>query len=395
MRRQDGPTRCRPFDRDMTETSASFTSAQDGTAFVLTVTGNWSVQHIVTLDNKLRALAPPEGRCDRLVIDLGGVTRLDTAGAWLLHRTAQAFVQAGIAADFKELTDKYDMLIREVGGYDHPALPKARGPSLYEEIVGEIGRNLVTAVQEVQGLLGFFGEVVRALGRALLRPRRLRLVPLMHHMERAGFDALPIVCLITFLIGGVLAQQGAVQLRRFGADIFTVNMVAITFLREIGILLTAIIVAGRSGSAFAAEIGSMKMREEIDAMRTLGLDPVELLMLPRVLALIITLPLLTYIADLVGLLGGGLVVWVMLDMSPGVYLIRLRDATVFWTFGVGLLKAPFMALVIALIGCYSGMKVTGSAESVGQQTTQAVVKSIFVVIILDALFAMFFTAVGI
>lgn len=379
----------------MIETSASFTSAQEGTAFVLTIMGNWSVQHVEALDGRLRTLVPPEGRCDRLVIDLGGVTRLDTAGAWLLHRTAHSFIQAGARADFKGLTDAHDVLIKEVSGYDHPVIIEEIKVSAYEETVGEIGRNLMTAVQEVRGLLGFFGETIRGFGRALVRPRRFRFVPLVHHMERAGFDALPVVCLITFLIGGVLAQQGAVQLRRFGADIFTVNMVAITFLREIGLLLTAIIVAGRSGSAFAAEIGSMKIREEIDAMRTLGLDPIEMLMLPRVLALIIMLPFLTFVADFMGLLGGGLAVWVMLDMSPGVYLIRLREATVFWTFGVGLLKAPFMALVIALIGCYSGMKVTGSAESVGQQTTQAVVKSIFVVIVLDALFAMFFTAIGI
>ena len=245
------------------------------------------------------------------------------------------------------------------------------------------------------GLAGLFGQILEALWGTLKMPPRLRITALVSHMERAGFDALPIVALMTFLIGAVLAQQGAVQLQRFGAEVYTVNMVAITFLREIGILLTAIIVAGRSGSAFAAEIGSMKMREEIDAMRALGLSPIETLVLPRTLALIFTLPLLAFLGDIMGIVGGGVAVWVLLDMPPAVYAMRLQEASDFWTFGVGMVKAPFMALVIALIGCHAGLQVAGSAESVGRQTTLAVVKSIFMVIILDALFAMFFTAMDI
>ena len=244
-------------------------------------------------------------------------------------------------------------------------------------------------------MLGFIGAVIVTLGRTVANPRRFRMIPFVHHMEKSGFDALPLVCLLTFLIGAVVAQQGAVQLRQFGAEVFTVNLIAIIFLREVGLLLTAIIVAGRSGSAFTAEIGSMKMREEIDAMRTLGLDPMEMLVLPRVAALTVTLPLLTFIADIMGLIGGGFVVFFMLDMSPGVYISRVQDAVDFWTFGVGLVKAPFMASVIALVGCRAGLAVTGSAESVGAMTTSSVVRSIFLVIILDALFAMFFTAVGI
>ena len=243
--------------------------------------------------------------------------------------------------------------------------------------------------------LAFFGLVISTLGRAIRNPRRLRLIPLVHHMEKAGLDALPIVALMTFLIGAVIAQQGAVQLQKLGAEVYTVNLVAIVFLREVGLLLTAIIVAGRSGSAFTAEIGSMKMREEVDAMRTLGLDPVEMLVVPRVLALVITLPLLTFVGDIVGLIGGGVAVGTMLDTTPDAYLVQLRAASGFWTFGVGLLKAPFMALVIAMIGCRAGLNVTGSAESVGRQTTSSVVQSIFMVIVLDAAFAIFFTGVGI
>ena len=379
----------------MTKTSpASLEISAVGDMLRVSVAGDWSVRYATALDDQLRALRAADAR-QGVVFDLTRLTRLDTAGAWMLYRTAEVFVRAGIAPDFDGLTAEHDMLLKEVAAHEYPIMPRVRDFSLYGQIAGDIGRNLVSVGLEARGMIGFFGETLVALGRAIRSPRRLRLVPLAHHMEKAGFDALPIVCLITFLIGGVLAQQGAIQLRRFGADIFTVNLVAITFLREIGILLTAIIVAGRSGSAFTAEIGSMKMREEIDAMRTLGLDPMEMLMLPRILALVVMLPFLTFIADIMGLLGGGLVLWGMLDMSPGVYMIRLREASEFWTFGVGILKAPFMALVIALIGCYSGMKVTGSAESVGQQTTQSVVKSIFVVIVLDALFAIFFTAMDI
>lgn len=357
--------------------------------------GDWSAQHVVSIDADLREATQSNEPVSKVVFDLTGLRRLDTSGAWLIYRTAESFVRAGTTPDFVGLTDEFDAMLHEVAAHDRAAAPPVQHVSAYTQVAGEIGDSLIMAGHEVQGLVGFFGESLVALGRGLINPKRIRLVPLMHHMEKAGFDALPIVSLLTFLVGAVLAQQGAVQLRRFGADVFTVNMVSISFLREIGILLVAIIVAGRSGSAFTAEIGSMKMREEIDAMRTLGLDPFEMLVLPRVLALIIVLPFLTFVGDIMGLFGGGVVAWTMLDMSPGVYIVRVREAVDFWTFGVGILKAPFMALVIALIGCYSGMKVTGSAESVGQQTTQSVVKSIFVVIVLNALFAIFFTAMGI
>ena len=193
----------------------------------------------------------------------------------------------------------------------------------------------------------------------------------------------------------VLAYQGATQLQQFGAEVFVVDLVAISVLREIGILLTAIIIAGRSGSAFTAQIGSMKVNEEVDAMRTLGLDPIEVLVLPRVLALLITLPLLTFIADLMGLLGGGLMAWVTLDISPAVFIERLNQSVSLWSFFVGLIKAPVFAFIIAMIGCFEGLKVVGSAESVGQRTTRAVVEAIFLVIVFDAIFSIFFAFVGV
>ncbi|MCE7999890.1 MAG: ABC transporter permease [Rhodobiaceae bacterium] len=313
----------------------------------------------------------------------------------MLHRTSEQLRVAGLRVSYRGETPEIRTLLDVAEGYRFGFNLRLPSPPAYIQLANRVGATLISVANEVRGLLGFFGLLLEVLWRTVKHPSRLRVVPLVHHMERAGLDALPIVCLMTFLIGGVLAQQGAVQLQKFGAEVFTVNMVAITFLREIGILLTAIIVAGRSGSAFTAEIGSMKMREEVDAMRTLGLDPMDMLVVPRVLALVIMLPLLTFVADIMGLVGGALMVWQMLDTSPGVFIVRLSEAADFWTFGVGILKAPFMALVIAMIGCYAGMRVTGSAESVGVQTTRSVVQSIFMVIVLDALFAVFFTAIGI
>ena len=379
------------------ETSGTATLETEETeaGYLVRAGGVWTVRFVRGLDAPLRDLMPKRTRGRDAVIDLTGLSRLDTAGAWMLHRTSEQLRVAGLRVSYRGETSEFRTLLNVVATQRSGFELRLPAAPFFQQLAEKIGGLIVTAGHEVRGLVGFFGLLLQALWRTIKHPSRLRLVPFVHHMERTGFDALPIVCLITFLIGGVLAQQGAVQLQRFGAEIFTVNLVAITFLREIGILLTAIIVAGRSGSAFTAEIGSMKMREEVDAMRTLGLDPMDMLVVPRVLALIVMLPLLTFIADMMGLLGGAMVVWQMQGTSPGIFIVRLKEAADFWTFGVGMIKAPFMALVIAMIGCYSGLKVTGSAESVGLETTRSVVKSIFMVIVLDALFAIFFTTMGI
>lgn len=357
--------------------------------------GDWSIAHLDPVDRQLRALVAKPGEAKRAVIDFGGIARFDTAAAAILGRTAALLEEQGVAVELEGVTETQRLLLDKIDscGMPEPAHPPLL--PLHIQIVAKIGETTRDVGTEAMAMLDFIGAVIAAIGRTIVNPRRFRLIPFVHHMEKAGFDALPLVCLLTFLIGAVVAQQGAVQLQQFGAEVFTVNLIAIIFLREVGLLLTAIIVAGRSGSAFTAEIGSMKMREEIDAMRTLGLDPMDMLVVPRVAALTVTLPLLTFIADIMGLIGGGIVVQVMLDMSPGVYIARVQEAVDFWTFGVGLIKAPFMAGVIALVGCRAGLSVTGSAESVGAMTTRSVVRSIFLVIILDALFAMFFTAVGI
>lgn len=373
---------------------ASYTVETEHDILRLEAKGDWSIASVTLLDADLRRLAEPRPGLREVVIDLSALIRLDTSGAFVLDRTAAQFQSHGLRPRFEGMREEHRLLIDKVAELQSPPAVRAEPVPAFEEILERIGATVRKFGQEALSLLEFLGAVVSALGEVIRSPRKLRLVPLVHHMEKAGFDALPLICLLTFLIGAVIAQQGAAQLKQFGADIFTVNLITIIFMREVGLLLTAIIVAGRSGSAFTAEIGSMKMREEIDAMRTLGLDPMQMLILPRILALIVVLPLLTFVADIMGLIGGGLVATLQLGMSPEVYIERMRDAAVFWTFGVGILRAPFMALAIGLIGCRAGLDVTGSAESVGTQTTRSVVMSIFLVIVLDALFAMFFTAVG-
>jgi phospholipid/cholesterol/gamma-HCH transport system permease protein len=258
-----------------------------------------------------------------------------------------------------------------------------------------LGRKAVAALRMTLSMLGFLGQVVATIIGLFLRPGRIRWTAIAHHMQQVGLNAVPIVSLMAFLIGVVLAFQGAAQLRQFGAEVFVVDLIAISILRELGILLTAIIVAGRSGSAFTAAIGSMKMREEIDAMRTLGLDPVEVLVAPRVIALILMLPVLGIIANFAGLVGGALMSWIELGVSPGVFQSRLVSNTGVWHFGVGLVKAPFFALIIGIVGCYEGLQVKGNAESLGHLTSTSVVLSIFLVIAADAMFSIFFAMVGV
>jgi len=257
------------------------------------------------------------------------------------------------------------------------------------------GRRVTQTSHTAIAIVGFLGEVVAALARLIAHPSRIRWISLAHHMQQVGLNAVPIVALMAFLIGVVLAFQGAVQLRQFGAEVFVVDLIAISVLRELGILLTAIIVAGRSGSAFTAAIGAMKMREEIDALRSLGLDPVTILVVPRVLALVLMLPVLGVIANFAGLFGGALMSWIELGVSPGVFQARLVANTDVWHFGVGIIKAPFFALIIGVVGCFEGMQVKGDAESLGQLTSTSVVLSIFLVIAADALFSVFFAIVGV
>jgi len=329
------------------------------------------------------------------VIDLARVAKFDTAGAWAVVTLERRLQDAGMSPEIAGASplqnDLIDTLRRNMltdGTID------AATPSL-ADLLEKLGRKSVSATQKTLSIIGFLGRVVATILGLFLRPSRIRWTAIVHHMHQVGLNAVPIVSLMAFLIGVVLAFQGAAQLRQFGAEVFVVDLIAISILRELGILLTAIIVAGRSGSAFTAAIGSMKMREEIDAMRTLGLDPVEVLVAPRVIALIVMLPILGIIANFAGLLGGALMSWVELGVSPGVFQSRLVSNTDVWHLGVGLIKAPFFALIIGVVGCFEGMQVKGNAESLGHLTSTSVVLSIFLVITADALFSIFFAVLEI
>ena len=336
----------------------------------------------------VEGLELPTEPADR--IDLSRVDRLDTAGAWSVVSLERRLEKEGHAPTIQGATvlqaDLIDIL-RQNMPVEGLETPKQR---TITDQLERVGRETVSWTQKTIGIVGFLGQVVATLLSLVVHPTRIRWTAIAHHMQQVGLNAVPIVSLMAFLIGVVLAFQGSAQLRQFGAEVFVVDLIAISMLRELGILLTAIIVAGRSGSAFAAAIGSMKMREEIDAMRALGLDPIAILVAPRVLALMLMLPILGVIANFSGLIGGALMSWIELGVSPGVFQSRLASNTGIWHLGVGLIKAPFFALIIGIVGCFEGIQVEGNAESLGRRTSTSVVLAVFLVIAADAFFSVFF-----
>ena len=366
---------------------------RDGATWVLTAGGRWTTGAVAALDARLRAIEPGEAASVR--VDLGGLEALDTAGAWLVHRTMRELEARGLAVELTGGRADDLSLIETVARNVAPCPPPPRRVGAVVATIARTGAGTIFVFKEFTDLVNFLGLTVIVAMRALAHPSRIRVVPLVAQMERVGLNAMPIVGLISFLVGVVLTYQGADQLARFGAQIFTVNLVGIGVLREMGVLLTAIIVAGRSGSAFTAQIGTMKVNEEVDAMRTIGLDPMEVLVLPRLFALMLTLPLLTFYADIMGLLGGAVMVTLTLDISFFQFARQLNAEVPMWSLWVGLIKAPVFAFVIAMVGCFEGLKVSGSAESVGRQTTRAVVEAIFLVIVLDAMFSILFSVLGI
>jgi phospholipid/cholesterol/gamma-HCH transport system permease protein len=368
-----------------------------GTTFRLIASGAWTVAEATALDVALKRLRVPIPPTPEFTgeMDIAGIAEIDTAGALLLQRTAASWEAGGLRTRYAGATDSFRILIEEVqrrGNTTRPTIEK-QGP--FRTMVDDVTKAFWGVWADTVQLTSFLGEVTAAFWRMVAQPWRFRPTSFVHHLDHAGLRAVPIIGLICFLIGAVVMQQGVVQLKPFGAEPFAVNMVAILALREVGILLTAIMVAGRSGSAFTAEIGSMKMREEIDAMRTLGIDPMDTLVLPRILALIVALPLLTFLGDITGLIGGGVMAKAVLGLDVANYMDKLREAVDFKHFMAGMIKAPFAALIIGLVGCLEGLKVEGSAESLGKHVTSAVVKSIFLVIILDAIFAMFLSGIGV
>jgi len=357
----------------------------------LAILGDWTLAHYTALKREVeRAAAPLDGE---QAIDLDGLGELDTAGAGLLVELlgVRRVMQLRSGRLPSERLALLQLVAAALDGPPTPAEPKTSGLA---DVLADIGRTLVNLWNQQKTLLGFIGLTLQMLFVTLWRPRRWRLTSLTAHIERTGLDAVPIVALLTFLVGAVVAFLGATVLADFGASIYTVNLVAFAFLREFGVLLAAILLAGRTASAFAAQIGAMKANEEIDAIRALGLNPVELLVLPRVLAMLITLPVLTFVGMLCGIVGGLVVCALALDISPAMFFTILQRDISLNHFLVGLGKAPLFAFLIAVIGCLEGFKASGSAQSVGEHTTSSVVQSIFVVILLDAIAALFFMEMG-
>jgi len=368
------------------------TTHEDG--LTLTAAGPWTGAHAAALERLVDAAAAQAGQARRMTIDMAGVEALDTLGAWLLERLLRGANGHPRQAELARLPERYRGLFEEVRGVNRR--PPSTRPRLNRLLAGldAVGRATVGFKDDFAAFLDMFGAIGAATARVLVHPSRLRLTSAVHHLGRVGWQAVPIILLITFLIGCIISQQGIFHFRKFGADAYVVDMLGILILREIGVLIVSIMVAGRSGSAYTAELGSMKMREEIDALRTMGFDPVEILILPRVIALVIALPILAFLGSMAALYGGGLVAWLYGGMSPGIFIARLREAISVTHFEVGMIKAPFMALVIGIVACSEGLRVKGSAESLGTQTTTSVVKSIFLVIVLDGLFAIFFASIG-
>jgi phospholipid/cholesterol/gamma-HCH transport system permease protein len=375
-------------------TAPELTAMPSGDVLELRPAGSWIATNVMTLEALSDAVTPQLDRSKTVKLDMAGVRELDTLGAWLLEKMSRRASSAGHHAEMVGVADNYAGLIEEVRQVNrrNPAPAPVQNPVLTK--INDVGRSAVGATEDLAVFLQMLGSLFVALFGTLRRPRSLRLTSLLYQLYRVGWQAIPIIVLITFLIGAIIAQQGIFHFRKFGADSYVVDMVGILVLRELGVLIVAIMVAGRSGSAYTAELGSMKMREEIDALSTMGLDPVEVLILPRVIALICALPILSFIGSMAALYGGGLVAWFYGGMGPAIFIARLHDAVSITHFEVGLIKAPFMALVIGIVACSEGLRVKGSAESLGKQTTTSVVKSIFLVIVLDGLFAIFFASIG-
>jgi phospholipid/cholesterol/gamma-HCH transport system permease protein len=364
----------------------------DGARLKLAGTGDWVAKNARALQATIEAETKRAG-IKEVAIDMGAVEHLDTFGAWLLEKLTRTFADRGAATKVTGLKEDYVRLVDEVHGVQLEK-PATAGVNQLLYAVAAVGQSIVSVGATFGAFVNMMGALSVAVLRVAARPRTFRFTPMVHQLDNVGWRGVPIILLITFLVGCIIAQQGIFHFSKFGADIYVVDMVGILVLRELGVLIVCIMVAGRSGSAYTAELGSMMMREEIDALRTMGFDPVEVLILPRIIALIIAVPILTFLGSLAALYGGGLVCWLYGGIDPEIFLQRLHEAISLDHFKVGIIKAPFMALVIGVVACVEGFNVKGSAESLGLQTTASVVESIFLVIVLDGLFAIFFASIG-
>jgi phospholipid/cholesterol/gamma-HCH transport system permease protein len=359
----------------------------------LALAGDWTLVHYMELQARANELSGTVG--NEVSVDIHAVGAMDTSGAFVIAEMLGSQRTQTLAQD-ESLPPARRALLKTVGDAIDTYCKGVKRPreAGFVLLLERIGKGVGSFWKQTLKLLGFIGITLQGFASTVLVPKRWRVTALVSHIEQTGLDAVPILALLSFMVGAVVAFLGSTALASYGASIFTVDLIGFAFLREFGVLLTAILLAGRTASAFTAQIGSMKAREEIDAIRTLGLDPVELLVLPRVLALLIALPLLTFIAMIAGIVGGGVVCLAVLKMSPSMFLSMLQEDMSVTQFLVGMAKAPVFAFMIGVIGCMEGFKVSGSAQSVGEHTTSAVVQSIFVVILLDALAALFYMEMG-
>ncbi len=350
-------------------------STVNGERLEVAAVGSWTARHAPALEPLVDAVGAQDPRVRSVTIDMGGVRELDTYGAWLLERLVRERAALGQEARIVGLPDHYRGLIDEVRQANRDTAEQPARHGRVRETLAAVGRTVVEVGYDLASFVQMIGLLTVASGRVLKRPTNFRLTSAVHHLDRVGWQAVPIILLITFLIGAIIAQQGIFHFRKFGADVYVVDMVGILVLREVGVLIVAIMVAGRSGSAYTAELGSMKMREEIDALQTMGFNPVNVLILPRILALVISVPMLAFLGSISAIYGGGVVAWLYGGIPPEVFLSRLQEAISLDHFMVGMVKAPFMALVIGIIACVDGLQVQGSAESLGARTTASVSRS--------------------
>jgi len=370
-------------------TAAWVTFQRNASALRIEGGGEWRATAIAEVEQTLSRLEMSS--VTSCLLDVRALTSLDTTGAWIIRKLLSRLNSHNVEVSIEGEKESFIHLLEHLSQYEVKTPEDKPRRNSFLRLLERLGEETLNGGRNIYEILVFLGLTIVKLGYVFLHPLRLRLVSIVATLHRAGIDAIPIVSLIAFLMGIVLVYQSIDQLRLYGAEIFTVNLLGVSILREIGILLAAIMVAGRSGSAITAQIGTMKLNQEIDAMVTLGIDPIETLVIPRVISLVIALPLLAFLADIVGLFGGALMCRWVIDMNFYVFLERLQGAIHPWTFWVGIIKAPIFGFVIALVSCFEGMRVSGGAESIGRQTTRAVVESIFLVLVFDAAFSVFFS----
>ncbi|MBB4632041.1 ABC transporter permease [Sphingosinicella soli] len=379
-----------PDDQIPTAGHISESQTNDGGRTVH-LSGRMTIRFIDPISRRLRELETDPAP---LTIDLADIERIDTAGAWVLYRTRVARESAGLPFALTGASGKAEELIDQICSHTKPVKIRPDLTPGFIRTLEKLGGWIIFSATTFGGFLSFLGLTLVSLGKVIAARRAFRWRAFVNQFEAVGVSSLGIIGLMSFLVGIVVAQQGAVQLRQFGADVFVINLVGRITFRELGVLMTAIMVAGRSGSAFAAQIGSMKLAEEVDAMRTIGMPPIEVLVIPRLVAAVIAMPLLAFYGSMLGILGGMMLTWVSLGIPPATFIQRLQEVVPLTDVWVGLIKAPVFGLVIAVTGCFQGMQVRGNAEDVGLRTTAAVVQAIFLVIVIDAFFAVFFSAIG-